>query len=205
MSTKGVLKFIDDLSVNFSFRRDWDEEREKSWSTLMVRELGSFNDDILSRACREIIVTRGKRQNEQWMPTLAECIKACRDAQFIVEGEKNKGRLPLGAGPLEKKFAVWSEERRRLADQLVMTEQGKRAAKEGWVLGLHNYIREHGEVPRTAAQENALRVSSQEFEEEYRKCLSGGFGLAKTLAELGTKMLARREELAEMVLHGVVR
>ncbi len=205
MSTKGVLKFIDDLSVNFSFRRDWDEEREKNWSTLMVRELGGFNDEVLARACREIILTRGKRQNEQWMPTIAECLKACRDAQFLVEGEKNEGKLRLGAGPLEKKFAVWSDERRRLADQLIMTEQGKRAANEGWILGLHNYIREHGEVPRTAAQENALRTSSREFEEEYRKCLNGGFGLAKTLAELGTKMLKRREELAEMVLHGVVR
>lgn len=205
MSTKGVLKFIDDLSVNFSFRRDWDEEREKSWSTLMVRELGRFSDEILERACREIIVTRGKRPNEQWMPTLAECIKACRDAQFIVDGEKNKGRLPLGVGPLEKKFAVWSDERRILADQLVMTEQGRRAAKEGWILGLHNFIRERGEVPRTSSQENALRVSSQEFEEEYRKCLNGGFPQAKALSELGTKMLERREELAQMVLHGVVR
>jgi len=204
MSTKGVLKFIDELSVNFSFRRDWDEEREKSWSTLMVRELGGFSDEILAHACRSIIVSRGQRQGEQWMPTIAECIKSCREAQFLIEGEKNKGRLPLGAGPLEKNFAVWSDERRILADQLIMTTQGKTAAKEGWVLGLHNFIREHARVP-TAKEENELRTSSREFEEEYRKCLSGGFPCAKPLADLGTKMLKRREELAEMVLHGVVR
>lgn len=204
MSTRGVLKFIDELGVNFSYRKDWDEEREKSWSTLMVRELGGYSDEILAHACRDIIVTRGKRQGEQWMPTIAECIKACRDAQFLIDGEKNKGKLPLGAGPLEKKFAIWSDERRVLADQLIMTSQGKQAAQEGWILGLHNFIREHARVPRQS-EENALRTSSREFEEEYRKCLSGGFACAKPLAELGTKMLQRREELAELVLHGVVR
>jgi len=205
MSTKGVLKFIDDLTVNYSFRRDWDEEREKNWSTLMVRELGGFQDDVLARACREIILTRGKRPNEQWMPTIAECLKACREAQFLVDGEKNEGKLKLSSGPLEQKFAVWSDHRRKLADDLIMTPQGKRAAEEGWILGLHNYIREHGEAPRTPADENKLRTASREFEEEYRKCLNGGFPLAGTLASLGTKMLKRREELAEMVLHGVVR
>lgn len=205
MSTKGVLKFIDDLSVNFSFRRDWDEEREKNWSTLMVRELGGFHDEVLARACREIILTRGKRPNEQWMPTIAECLKACREAQFMVDGEKNEGRLKLSAGPLEKKFAPWSDERMKLANELVMTPQGKRAAKEGWILSLHHFIRENGEAPRTAAEEDKLRRAAQYFDERYRVCLNGGFSQAAMLVEMGTKMLKRREELADIVLHGVVK
>lgn len=204
MSTKGVLKFIDDLSVNFSFRRDWDEEREKNWSTLMVRELGGFNDEVLSRACREIILTRGKRSNEQWMPTIAECVKACRDAQFLVDGEKNSGRLHLGSGPLEKKFAVWSDERRRLADQLVMTEQGRRAAKEGWIRPLHDFIRENARVP-TEREEASVKAAARDFTTAYEKTVRGGWPQARALCELGEKMVRRGDELADMVLHGVVR
>lgn len=199
MSSKAVLDFIDEMQLHFSPRR-WDEEQEKSWITAMVRELGPFGADVLKRASKEIIRTR----KDTRVPLLAECLSACKEAKYWIESERDKGRLPIESNPVDRKFAVWSEERRRLADQLLMTPQGKRAATEGWVLSLHDFIREHGRVP-TDREEPKLKKSADDFLVEYRRCLSGGFGCAKPLAELGTKMLKRREELADMVLHGVVR
>lgn len=199
MSTKAVLEFIDEMQLHFSPRR-WDEEQEKSWVTSMVRELGSFGPDVLKRAAQEIIRTR----KDTRVPVLAECLAACKQAQYWIDQERGKGRLPVDAPAGEQKWAVWSEERRRLADQLIMTPQGRRAAQEGWVLGLHDFIRNNGKAP-TDYEERQLKRSSEEFLVEYRKCLDGGFPCSKPLAELGTKMLKRREDLAEMVIHGVVR
>lgn len=198
MSSKDALDFLDRILKNFP-PYNWTEDRQKEWVTSVVRELGQMPRDVLMRAADEIVRTRKVART----PVVAELVDACKEAQYWVERDKAGGELPIN--PEEtKKFALWSDERRRLADQLIMTPQGKRAANEGWIFGLHNFIRENGKVP-TEYEERQLKRSTEEFEVEYRKCLNGGFPLWKPLAELGTKIVKRREELAEMVLHGVVR
>lgn len=204
MSTKGVLKFIDDLTVNFSFRRDWDEEREKNWSTLMVRELGGYADEVLAKACREIILTRGKRQGEQWMPTIAECLSACKEAKYWLEAEHQKQQLSLDGKPVERKTAFWSDERKALADDLIKTSQGRTAAKEGWIRGLHDFCRAKGRVPNEYEARD-IKTDADAFQAAYEKALRGGWPQAAALADLGGKMVRRGEELSDMVLHGVVR
>jgi hypothetical protein len=198
MSSKDALDFLDRILKNFP-PYNWTEDRQKEWVTSVVKELGQMPRDVLMRAADELVRTRKVART----PVVAELVDACKEAQYWVERDKAGGQLNLDSREV-KTFAIWSDERRILADQLVMTPQGKRAAKEGWIFGLHNFIRENGRVP-TEYEERQLKQSSEEFLVEFRKCLNGGFACAKPLAELGAKMLKRREELSDMVLHGVVR
>jgi hypothetical protein len=201
MSTKGVLQFIDDLSVNFSFRKDWDEEREKNWSTLMVRELGGYSDDILARACREIILTRGKRQGEQWMPTIAECLNACKEAKYWIEAEKQKQSLPLER---KKTASPYSPERKVFVrNHLLRSEIGKRAANEGWARALQDFCRVNNRLPDQREAEKLIKASQETFE-IYEGLLRKTDSISRVLAETGRLMMEREKALADFILHGVV-
>lgn len=204
MSTKGVLKFIDDLSVNFSFRRDWDEEREKNWSTLMVRELGNLSDDILERACREIILTRGKRQGEQWMPTIAECLNACKEARYWIEAERQKQALPLIKETINKGRTAYSTERKVFVrNNLIRGEMGKRAANEGWARALQDFCRANNRLPEGQEIDKLIRLSRQTFE-IYEGLLRKTDAVSRVCAETGRLMMEREKALADYILHGVV-
>lgn len=202
MSTEGALRFIDDLSVNFSFRRDWDEEREKNWSTLMVRELVPFDDKVLERACREIIVTRGKRQGEQWMPTIAECLKVCTDAKYWIDAEKKKELLPLEL--VKSSRAAYSVERKVFVrNALLRGEMGKRAATDGWARSLQDFCRINNRLPDKKEAEGLIR-DSQATWESYQQLVKRTDALSHMLAETGRLMMERERVLAEFILHGVV-
>lgn len=201
MSTKGVLKFIDDLTVNFSFRRDWDEEREKNWSTLMVRELGGYADEVLAKACREIILTRGKRQGEQWMPTIAECLSVCKEAKYWLEAERQKQDLPVD---VKKDAKPYSKERKVFVrNHLLRGEMGKRAATEGWARALQDFCRVNNRLPDQNEAASLVRLSRQTFE-LHEGLLRKTDAVSKVLAETGRLMMEREKALADFILHGVV-
>lgn len=198
MSSKDALEFLDRILKNFP-PYNWTEDRQKEWVTSVVREVGRMPRDVLMRAADEIVRTRKAVRT----PVVAELVEACKEAKYWVERESSKDGLPLDKDDV-RKFALWSDERLRLANDLVMTPVGKAAAKEGWIRGLHDFIREHARMP--AENEIVrLRIAARDFNEEYEKCLRGTGPLMKSLAELGGKMVKRGEELADMVLHGVVK
>jgi hypothetical protein len=82
---------------------------------------------------------------------------------------------------------------------------GKEAAKEGWILALHDFARDNGRLP-VGGEISKTKAVRKGFDDAYYDVISGNGGFcAPALKALGDKMIARRQELTERVLHGVVR
>lgn len=194
MSTK-VADFISKLVMHYPVRFE-SEERETEWIGSMAAAFKSYNSDVLQRAAQKIIDTRTDRR----FPLVAEIHKVCTSIIYD-DGLKQQS---LSVNPSPEKASVYSESREKWADTLVMGEMGRQAAKEGWILTLHDYARQHGRLPEPAGI-GKLKAQARGFDDALEQCRAGGFQMAVHLRELGTSMLARRQALADMVLHGVVR
>ena len=194
MSSK-VADLISKLVMHYPVRFD-SEERQTEWIGSMVAAFKSYNADVLQRAAQRIIDTRTDRR----FPLVAEIHKVCTSIIYD-DGLKQQS---LGVNPSPEKQSVYSESREQWADTLVMGEMGRQAAREGWILTLHDYARQHARLPDPAGI-GKLKAQATGFDEALGKCRCGGFPLANHLRELGTSMLARRQKLTEMVLDGVVR
>lgn len=209
MSANTILNFISRVIQHFPPFR-WDDEQEKSWVETMKSELKGFSDEVLSRAIVDLIRTRKDRR----IPLPAECISACLEARRWVETENQKSSLPVGDQD-GRAHLDWTTERLKLADDLVMGSMGRQAAKEGWVGMLHAYARKNSRLP-PESEIGALKRAAKEFDETYAMCVRGGnapptkrgpqqVAPFHLLEKLGASMLKRREEIADRVLHGVVR
>ena len=219
MSTSAVAKFVSRLAVHFPPPRFDSPEQEAEWLGSIIESLKRFDDDVLDRACQEIIDTRGVKAGEKWFPVPAEIRKVC--AEII--SENNRHKLPLEEGSDGSKPSTYY--RVRDADNWVHSELGRMAASEGWVGGLHMFIRQNGRMPdgherksfRTLVRDAEgrvtwttvsctevewLRRSAKAFDAALDECYRGGWVLAKPLAMLGETMMARQNELASAVLGG---
>jgi hypothetical protein len=95
-------------------------------------------------------------------------------------------------------FSGW---RIKLADDLIMCPMGKEAAKEGWILALHDFARENGRLP-TGSEISRVKAVPKGFDDAYALAARGeagplGFDLIK---HIGNPMIARRKALAARVL-----
>jgi hypothetical protein len=97
-----------------------------------------------------------------------------------------------------------------LADDLMKTETGKQAAREGWALAFHNFCRVNGKAP-SGHEIAECRASWKGFEEAHEQVIRDAYAsaepsniigiiLAKSLAGLGDSMRARCGELRDRVL-----
>jgi len=192
MSAEACKAFADAVIQHFP-PYQWDEAQTRSWVASMVRELGGFPAEALERARDQMIRTRKDRR----MPLVAECVWACIDAKKWIDAEKRRGQLPIervhGSG------FEWTAERMRLAYDLIRSPMGKEAAKSNWVLALWNFIRLQQRLPQPA-EVKELCKEADEFDEQYAKCVRGGWGQAAALVKLGDGMLERRKKLAALAL-----
>lgn len=190
-----ISDFIGKLLIHYPVRFDT-EARQDEWIDSLTAAFRSYSADVLQRAAQRIVDTRTDRR----FPLVAEIHKVC--AQIIYDDGIKQQSLGVVQDP--EKATPYSESRERWADTLVNGELGREAAREGWILALHDYAREHGKLPDRPGAAR-LKASVAGFERELDRCRGGGWELAPFLVQLGTSMLERREKLTDMVLHGVVR
>lgn len=102
-----------------------------------ARLMSGYSDNELSAAADLVL----KRHRYRTWPSIAECIAALEDYRRSVH-EKN-------APEVARQFAYpeWSKGRIAKADEMVNCAMGQRAASEGWVLGLHDFCRNHERLP----------------------------------------------------------
>lgn len=186
----GIATFISSLRIHFPTRHEG-EAREIEWIKSVRNAIYHYDDSILSRASQKIIDTRTDRR----FPLPSEIRKICGDiaaddrrSKLSVDGDKFKSSDP------------WSPHRVRLADELMHTSMGREAARGGWILSLHDYVRKFGELPRDDYTKRKLIHGAKDFDDGYRMAIDGGFPGARAMVQLGDKMLARREELTKAVL-----
>lgn len=143
-----VLQFIDALTVHFGEPKfdvsDTDKPNaHREWMRAMVRNFGSFSEATLQRAADDIVSTRQYRS----FPLVSECKKAVLEADKNLRAERP--RLPIG--PTEGKETDSNDYRERIAYELLLGPMGRQAAKEGWVYGLFNFVRDHMRLPSPTA------------------------------------------------------
>lgn len=189
-----VVGFITKLMMHFPFKHD-SQAAEQDWLASMMRNLRGYGGSVLEIAAQKIIDTRTDRR----FPLPAECKKVCDDiaSREVVE----KATLL----PNNKRLPEFSDARVKLADDLVMCPMGREAAKDGWILALHDFARDNMRLP-AGGEIQKTKAVRKGFDDAYYDVISGNGGFCSpALKVLGDKMIARRQQLADMVLHGVVR
>lgn len=212
MSNK-VSAFLSRVVVHFPVRFE-SSAREAEWLGSIMDAIGGYDAEVLTKAAQKIIDTRTDRR----FPLPAEIRKVCQE----LAEEARLAKLPIDTADAPPRFASY---RHKLADELIMTDMGRQAARDGWVLGLHHFVVEHGRLPdpqkrkpfgvwdempgggidkRTLmlTEVEYLRRAAQSFEEYHARCEGSRLPLSQELSRLGASMKARGEELAQRVLSG---
>lgn len=167
-----------------------DSEDPGAYLNEVARLLAGFSEAELSKAGDALLSAHKSRS---W-PTPAQCVDACYAA-------RGKPPSPVPEAP---KYPEWSREAIAAANKLVMSDIGRQAADQGWILALHDFCRKERRLPNETEQHRIKRKSLQ-FNEAYAQCCRGeGGSLGASLRRLGDGMLKRRERLADMV-YGVVQ
>jgi hypothetical protein len=191
-SAKAIKQFIAVVESFFPRPKfDGDETQEAAWMTILARVLSPFEDDELADGATRLVSTyEGK-----FFPKPVECTKACEKAREV----KRLAQAPLQLSTAQRdpsQFAGW---RSQLADDLVKSEMGRQAKREGWHGALHDFIRSQGRLP-TGEEISRCKGVAKGFDEALEIARRGEAGeMSHALAVLGTKILARRREIAEAI------
>lgn len=195
-----VKKFIMMVSAFFPRQKFAGEEAKESlWLRVMETSIGGYSDAVLALAAEEIIKTRDPKADGTMFPKPSECISACDAAKKILEIRA----MPLL--PPTEKANEWSDDRMKLAFDLVNNEMGRRAAREGWLANLYHFIRRNMRLPQqhevagivTERREVDRLINELMNKERPTSVDAALIGLARTLIQ-------RREELHEGVVNGVI-
>lgn len=123
-------------------------------------------------------------------PTPAQIVNALREvtpAPTVAEGERH---------------VEWSPEAMAQARRLIQSEMGRKAAREGWILSLHDYCRKHGDLPPYTEIGDVIK-SARGFDEAYASLSSmKESAFKKALINLGDSMLERRNKYAAIAMGG---
>ena len=193
--------FISHLVLHFGEPKfdvgDFDKPKAyREWLRSLSRALSGFTPDCLKKASELVVQTRKYRS----FPLVSECIDACNDAQKWINAQK-----PALALQDPMLIPQWSRDRTLLADDLVMGALGRRAANEGWISALHQFCRKEMRLPNDE-EIKACIERARGFDEGLEMAKNGECGAqSHHVAQLGMTMLARRQELVDMVLHGVMK
>lgn len=197
---QNAIDFITSLRTQWPKRFEH-EQAEMAWLDMMVDELKGYHEDVLKEAARYLL-----RKKLRGFPLLGECHDACVEAKRFLEWKKPELR-PSADAPKSGAAKFQS-----LADEIAMGPVGRKAAREGWHVQLHDFVRKRGRQPDEYGIRDLVR-QAREFEETYDAILRGmpvadadgeirpvpSF-LVRLFQDLGGKMMARREELRERVL-----
>lgn len=148
------------------------------------RAMHGASDEVLERAADTLLRTN---QYKSW-PTIAECLKAVGRAQRDLQASKQQ---PIGkhrGKPQLDKHVVDG----LLRDNYEMTG---RACAEGWVVGLHDFVRDHHRLPKPDERAD-LRNAANYVE----ACATGDNDLGAmhfSLVKLAQALMVRRGSFVE--------
>lgn len=193
-SENDVRKFVMAVGVHFPPLAQGDEA--DVWMASMARVLGRMETHVLSAAAALIIETRNPKRDGKWFPTPSECIVACDTARQRIENDKRGSKPLLSHG--ERDQSPWASWRCDLADTLIKTPMGERAAAGGWIVTLWNFCREHGRLP-SEEQARAMAVSAGDIPKLIEDLESDPNALAQMCARWGRSFVERRQQMAAYV------
>lgn len=196
MSQDAIHKFIATVALHFPRPKFSDDETmEGAWMASMNRVLSGYSDEVLAEAAHRILRDRNPKKDGKFFPVPSECTEVCNEVARL-EAQKQTPLLSYGHQD-SSEFAGW---RYTLADDLIKSELGKRAAREGWALMFHTFCRTKGRAP-AGNEITQCKASMQDLHEGVEMCLRGeGGACSRALAGLGESMVKRGEDLRDKVL-----
>ena len=145
-----------------------------------IRQLKQYSDDVLDAALDRMLRTR---RYKTW-PTIADCIAAAHEVSALRGEHRSEPNKTFG----------FKDEAEAIMKDPIATQ----AAREGWVLGLYDYVFKHGGKPSLSAI-HELKDDAKFVD----RCAAGAVDMGAchgALLTLANTMLAKREALANRVL-----
>lgn len=182
-----VSKFLAPIRLQFPLPKSA-EKAEKEFLLAYLDELSFYSDTVLEFAAKKLIASRDTRT----FPLVAECVKICRDTHN--EMGKPAPRSERGAVDL------WSEDRRKLADKLLNSDLGRRAADENWHWELWDWMRVNQRWPngQEAGRLKAVSLARNSETSAYVADQEATIGLFAGTRKVLGDMSRRRKELREV-------
>lgn len=157
----------------------------------VAKAVEGYSDEIQRKAAEHL--SQNYRSSRYPLP--ADCRKAC----MTIAEEMSDGSKRVAINP----YPEWSRKRIASADAMMRSELGKRAADEGWALGLHDFLRNNQRHPTEYEAANIIRASRL-FDEAYEAASNNNTPLGRMLKQLGDEML-RKRELSVNIAYGEIR
>jgi hypothetical protein len=153
-----------------------------------ARQLRNYSVDELSRATD--IIFRSRRF-KTW-PTIGECIEASEQAR-----EQLREKHPPSP---HSDNSMWSTAAQAWADEMARKGDGRIAAEDGWILGLHHYLRREFATGRKRPPSQAHIMAIQETARFVDRCAAGEIdmgGQHDGLQKLARNIVIKRQALAQ--------
>jgi hypothetical protein len=148
MSGAGVAQFIAMVSLHFPRPKfGGDEVMEAGWMSSMTLALSKYDDGVLRDAAQHVLANRVPKRDGAFFPAPSECIAVCNTIASLRHKEAEKANLLPGPNPNE-----WSDERIALAFDLMRTELGRRAGRDGWLQALYTFCRKNMRLPKEGVE-----------------------------------------------------
>lgn len=156
-----------------------------------ARILKGYSASELNGAADRIL---RKHKFRTW-PSIAECVNSCEEVRAKAKAE---------APRTYRSEAFDYEQKRHFADGILREHMAtsERAAAEGWILGLHEFVTKHGRMPSTR-EVDGIRETS----EFVTRCAAGQVNMGAchaALFRLANSILERREKTAQRILGGAL-
>jgi len=169
-----------------------DSTDPKAFIAEYARQLHEFVPSELTVATD--LLLKSREQKTTW-PSVKECLDACRAARGLARAKSAPPRQWE-----QEAHPEWSPQRRQLANALITSDMGLRAAEEGWIGALWDFCRNHQRLPH-GREISKVKETAIGFDDALAQCRAGGWESAWALKKLGESILKRRERLVD-VAHG---
>lgn len=157
----------------------------------LARVTRSYTEAELDKAADALLVTFVPTNRKPW-PTPAEICAACQDARDLLNPPK----------PVPYRYPDWAPESIAKAYRLIVSDVGRRAGDEGWILSLWDFCRKQQRLP-SVSEQATLKGYAHGFNDAFASVERGKTPLDQMLKKLGETMLRRRDKLARMA-HGEI-
>jgi len=146
--------FVEPMLMQFDLPkavRD-DDEKQAGFFGDYDEALGEFTSHELQHAAKVLKTTRTSRT----FPVIADCLEACKHARDALQPPVKRRH-----GSDQDKYPEWMPERQRQADALICSDMGRKAADEGWLIGLWDFCREKQRLPNRFEAEKIAKRSKK--------------------------------------------
>lgn len=161
----------------------------EAWLKEVSKLLQSYDTKTQEMAADKILREHRRRS----FPHVSDIVGACADIESLKPTH-------VASHIIQSEDPVWGPKAFAAANKLIDCDMGKEAARDGWVLGLHEFARLKRRLPKPA--EKAGIIETSRFVDD---CAEGRMELGvlhKSLLELANSIRAKRAELATRVLDG---